>query len=120
MIHKLLFLIIIIAVLAAGWLGGSYLFSQKNPDSQPTPTSIITQALTPTLTQTPIVSTLILTTTLTITPTPTAVNQNPAIPAGWQTYTNTQNGFTISYPPPYKTLTNKDNLYGWPNLEINS
>ena len=37
------------------------------------------------------------------------------IPAGWKTYTNDQYDFEISYPPTYKALTDKENLYGWPN-----
>jgi hypothetical protein len=37
------------------------------------------------------------------------------IPSGWETYTNQEYGFEISYPSSYKALTDRENLYGWPN-----
>jgi len=36
------------------------------------------------------------------------------IPTNWQTYTNEQYQFQISYPPSYKALDDADNLSGWP------
>ncbi len=45
-----------------------------------------------------------------LTPTPPS-----NIPYGWGTYTNEEYGFEISYPSSYKALTDKENLYGWPN-----
>ncbi len=48
--------------------------------------------------------------TETITPT---VKPTSSLPNGWQTYTNKQYGFEISYPAKYKVLTDKENMYGW-------
>lgn len=44
------------------------------------------------------------------TPTP-ATN----IPAGWKIYKNETYNFQIAYPAKYKVLTDKKDLYGWPN-----
>jgi len=38
-----------------------------------------------------------------------------SLPAGWQTYTNQDFGFEISFPSGYQALTDSNNLYGWPN-----
>ena len=48
---------------------------------------------------------------------PTLPSQTPIsnVPNDWKTYTNDQYDFEISYPPTYKALTDKENLYGWPN-----
>jgi regulatory protein YycH of two-component signal transduction system YycFG len=51
-------------------------------------------------------------TTPPILPTQTPISN---IPGDWKTYTNDQYDFEISYPPTYKALTDKENLYGWPN-----
>jgi hypothetical protein len=50
--------------------------------------------------------------------TPTSTpSASPAsqIPAGWQTYTNSQYWFEISFPANFKALTDSTNLYGWPD-----
>ena len=64
----------------------------------------------------------------TITPTPgpqtnvtitTSVTEVPDnTPAGWLTYTNTEHGFEISYPPSYEALDDTENLYGWPDAVV--
>lgn len=51
--------------------------------------------------------------TLSETSIPTAIPTSN-LPKGWQTYTNKQYGFEISYPNKYKVLTDKENMYGWP------
>lgn len=51
------------------------------------------------------------------TPTPVAESQTN-IPKGWLTYKNEKYGFQISYPPNYKALTDKNNLYGWPKAVV--
>jgi len=53
-------------------------------------------------------------------PAPTVITTptEAAIPADWQTYKNTAYGFEISYPKTYQALTDKDNLYGWPNAVV--
>jgi len=35
--------------------------------------------------------------------------------ANWKTYTNEKYQFEIKYPKNYQVLTDKNNLYGWPN-----
>lgn len=81
----------------------AYIFLTRNPQTStpvvPLPTSI---QITP--------SPIIVVATPTNSPVPT-----PSLAAGWRTYTNTTLGFSISYPPKYKALDDKDNLYGWKN-----
>ena len=38
-----------------------------------------------------------------------------SIPTGWKTFISEKYGFSISFPASYKALTDKDDLYGWPN-----
>lgn len=101
MIGKILIIPLVLAILAVIWFGRGTFLSQINPSSTATPT--ITQTLIP-------VSTIVPTIVPTVAPTPT-----PSVPSGWQTYTNTQYGFSISFPATYKALSDKENLYGWPN-----
>lgn len=52
--------------------------------------------------------------TISATPIPSPI-PTTSVPAGWQIYKNQKYGFQIAYPPKYKALTDKENLYGWPN-----
>ena len=53
------------------------------------------------------------------TSTPSATPKSQAnIPTGWLTYKNEKYSFQISYPPTYKALTDKNNLYGWPKAVV--
>jgi hypothetical protein len=99
MIYKILLPFLVIALLAVIWFGGGSNLFKKNTGTIPTASPI--ETLTPA--------------TSVATPTPTATSMGSAIPSGWQTYTNTQYGFTISFPANFKALTDKENLYGWPN-----
>lgn len=74
-------IVIAIATVAAIGITGGY---DEEPTPTPTPTPTPMPTLTPTPTPTP---------TLTSTPTPT-----PTSPAGYLTYTDKANGFSISYP----------------------
>ena len=47
-------------------------------------------------------------------PSPAETVPTSSVPLGWQTYTNDQYGFEISYPVNYKALSDSENLYGWP------
>lgn len=99
MIYKILLPILVVALLAVIWIGGGSALLKKNTSVTPTSQPIATLApatSVPTLT-------------------PTAKTAGPTVPAGWQTYTNTQYGFTISFPANFKALTDKESLYGWPN-----
>jgi hypothetical protein len=98
MIYKILLPVLVVALFAVVWFGGGSNLIKKNT-SAPTGQPIVTLAPE----------------TAVVTPTPLATIAGQVIPSGWQTYTNTQYGFTISFPANFKALTDKDNLYGWPN-----
>lgn len=50
----------------------------------------------------------------TITPAPYPLETiDPTV--NWKTYTNVKYAFEIKYPKNYQVLTDKNNLYGWPN-----
>lgn len=36
----------------------------------------------------------------------------------WETYTNQEYGFEFSYPPEYEALDSENDLYGWPNAVV--
>ncbi|MFC1727607.1 hypothetical protein ACFL0Y_03740 [Patescibacteria group bacterium] len=95
----LLFVGIILLLLAIGGGAGFYFLGQEESDStiQPTPLPPLptpTSSSELTSTQTPPEST---------------------IPTSWQTYTNSEHGFEISFPENYQALDDSENLYGWPN-----
>lgn len=98
MIAKLLIIPLVLIIGALAWFGRGIFFPQKNITNNPTAT--------------PIQTTVPATATVIPTSIPTA---SPSIPSGWQTYTNDQYGFTISFPANFKALSDKENLYGWPN-----
>jgi hypothetical protein len=50
-------------------------------------------------------------------PSPTDILKTK-LPDDWQTFTSQEYGFKISYPPSYKALTDKENLYGWPKAIV--
>lgn len=83
----------------------SYIFLTKNSPSVNSPAVV---PLPTSIQVTPLPS--ITLTTPTNSPIPT-----PSVPNGWLTYTNKTLGFSISYPPKYKALDDKENLYGWKN-----
>lgn len=93
---------VLIAVVLIG-LGafGAYFFLQKEPSTQIANKTEETQMPQKVLTPSPIASNI---------PSP--------IPDGWQTYTNDEYGFSISFPANYKALTDANNLYGWPNAVV--
>lgn len=97
MIAKLLIIPLVLGILSVIWFSGGSNLIKKNTS--------VTPSTQPTVTLIP----------KTTVPTPTATVAGPTIPAGWQTYTNAQYGFTISFPANFKALSDKDNLYGWPN-----
>lgn len=99
MIGKLLIIPLILGILAVVWFAGGSALIKKNTEVAPT-----TQPVQTTVPATSI-----------FTPTPTPTSAGNVVPAGWQTYTNSQYGFTISFPANFKALSDKDNLYGWPN-----
>ena len=96
---KLLIIPLVLAILVVVWFAGGSNLIKKNTSVTPTNSPIVTLAPE----------------TVIATPTPVPTIAGPVIPAGWQTYTNTQYGFTISFPAKFKALTDKENLYGWPN-----
>lgn len=104
MIYKILLPLLIIALLAVLWFGGGGDYLKENISllNTKTTTALTTPSPTPTVTK-----------TVTINPTVTIAKKVSNVPEGWQTYTNTKYGFSISYPPNYKALTSKDDLYGW-------
>lgn len=99
MIYKILLPLLIIALLFVVWLSGGKDFIKKNFSEKTNKDTVSLVESSPTLTA-------VEKETNTITTTPTGAEVN-------QTYTNTKYGFTISYPPKYKALTSKDDLYGW-------
>lgn len=101
---SLLLLGIVFLIIAIAGGVGLYLFSnqkiqlpgQSAPSAESTPTS--TPATQPV-----------------VEPQPTGSMEETVVPAGWQTYTNSEYGFQISYPDDYQALDDAENLYGWPN-----
>lgn len=95
-------ILVIVALVAIGAyiLGTSGLLNKYLPSLSPTPSPLASLSPTPNSTPTPV-------------PSPTST----PIP-GWKTYTNNQYGFEISFPSKYKALTDKENLYGWPNAAV--
>lgn len=57
---------------------------------------------------------IVKTITLTV-PAITTVAPTKTVSSDWLTYKNMQYGFEISYPPSYKALDSKNDLYGYPN-----
>ena len=55
--------------------------------------------------------------TVSVTATPTSM-PTTSIPKGWSTFTSDKYGFSISFPPRYKALTDKENMYGWPKAVV--
>lgn len=112
MIYKILIPFTIIAIFAIVWFGGGDKFFKNNFGSVLDQTTNTTSLPTPVKTIAPV--------TATVAPTSTAIPTStpPTVPSGWQTYTNSQYGFSISFPPDYKALTDKDNLYGWPKAVV--
>lgn len=94
-------IILMIAMLALGYYLGNRQAVTQSEKAVVTPTPIISPQ--------PTVGTPI---SLTPTATPSAITK---VPAGWETYANTQYGFEISFPKPYQALTDANSLYGWPN-----
>jgi hypothetical protein len=112
MIYKILVPFTIIAILAVAWFGGAAKFFKDNFGS------VSNQVTSATLVPTPVETIAPVTATIAPTPTTVPTSTPPAVPSGWQTYTNSQYGFSISFPPDYKALTDKDNLYGWPKAAV--
>jgi hypothetical protein len=106
MIFKILLPILVVALLALVWLGGGGEYLKNNYGNLFNRNSVSLTTPTPTTDNNTLITT---------TPTVTATVNQSNIPSDWQTYTNDQYGFTISYPAKYKALTDKENLYGWPN-----
>lgn len=73
----------------------------KQTDITPTPTAINIQNPPPSPTVTP-----------------TKTDKEPNTPESWQTYTNNEYGFQVSYPVNYQALDDAENLYGWPNAVV--
>jgi len=98
----LIFVIILIAALAAaGYFGYQYYLAQKGGDYQaPTQTPVSNYSPVPV-----------------VTALPSASPVSTGMP-GWKAYTNSQYGFEISYPDNYKALTDAENLYGWPKAVV--
>lgn len=121
LIEIILIIVIILLTSTSAFFLGMKQNKQPSPQSQSpsiTTTTFITPTLQPTLTQ--IITPTSIPFTITPSPTvqPTIAANNTNIPSGWVTYTNTSYGFSISHPPQYKELTDKDNLYGWPKAIV--
>ncbi|HBD02202.1 MAG: hypothetical protein UX38_C0002G0008 [Microgenomates group bacterium GW2011_GWC1_46_16] len=95
LISTFLFILLIIVSLSF-----AYYYGTQKPD-QPLPSPTSTSESTP-IPQTSSLPSLV--------PSPTS-----NIPSGWETYTNSEYGFAISYPSSYQLLTDRNNLYGYPN-----
>lgn len=113
MIYKILLPILLVALLTVIWIGvGKDLFKIKvnnTSDEKVIATVIPSQ----------IPSIIPIGTNIGATETREIVEVDKiTLPPGWQTYTNSQYGFTISHPSDYKVLTDKDSLYGWPNAVV--
>lgn len=106
MIYKILLPILVVALLAVVWFTGAGKFLQDNVDNFINGTRSITATPTESDNQ------------ISPTPTESEIIEQSNIPAGWNTYKNTQYGFEISYPPNYKVLTSKEDLYGWPDAVL--
>lgn len=98
-----IFLVVLLIGVSAGF---AYYFGTQKGKEKPGAVSITEspKVVAETLSQTP-------SPTETITPTAEPMSN---LPNEWQTYTNKQYGFEISYPAKYKVLTDKENMYGWP------
>lgn len=96
---------VLISVLLIGVVFGAYyLGTKKSPVKTPQPQATITPSAT--IKPSP---------TTTESLTPTATESLTKVPTGWETYPNDKYNFEISFPKPYRALTDKNNLYGWPN-----
>jgi hypothetical protein len=106
--YKILLPLIVIALLAVVWFGGGSKYF-NSIISTPSPAPI----------QTPVAS---VSPVETATPTPVStvgeVSQKKVVPAGWNSYSNTDYNFSISFPSDYKVLTSKEDLYGWPKAVV--
>jgi hypothetical protein len=80
----------------------AYYYGSQNNKNGSTPTDNITE--TP---QDAVI-------TETESPSPAEALPTSSVPLGWQTYTNNEYGFEISYPTNYKAMSDSENLYGWP------
>ncbi len=100
------FIEVVLIVLLVG-VSGSFAYYYGTQKSKDNKTDLITEA--PQKVTETISPTILPTKTIIQTATPTLNLSN-----GWQTYTNKQYSFEISYPEKYKVLTDKESMYGWP------
>ncbi len=98
----------VLLVIAAAGVAGFFVKSNLAKKVQPSPSPVLENSSSPSPeTNIPAIK-----------PTPLPLvspGPGPEIPKGWQTYKNVKYGFQISYPPTWKALDDKENLYGWPN-----